>query len=168
MGTRTARALATAAVVALALSAAATAAPPQRGVLVPGVALGGIHVGMSKQSVQRAWGTRFGRCRSCLHETWYFNYKPFAPQGAAVAFKGGRVSTVLTIWQPEGWRTSRGLTLGAAESQVTRLYPAALRESCSGYSALVLLGQRADSVFYVRDGELWGFGLMRPDSSPCP
>ena len=134
---------------------------------MPGERLGGVHVGMTKQALQRVWGTRYGRCRDCATETWYFNYKPFSPQGAGVSFTGGRVSAVFTIWQPEGWRTSRGLTLGAAESQVTRLYPAALRQTCSGYSGLVLSGRRAESVFYVRDGELWGFGLMRPNSSPC-
>jgi len=167
VGPRAARALIATALVALALTAQASATPPTGGVLVPGERLGGIRVGMTKSSVERVWGPRFGRCRGCRHETWYFNYKPFAPQGAGISFRDGRVAAVFTLWQPEGWHTTRGLTLGANESQITRLYPAALREACSGYSALVLLGKRAASVFYVRNGELWGFGLMRLDWAAC-
>ncbi len=166
MGTRAARALAAAAA-ALALTGSAAASPPEAGTLVPGERLGGIQIGMTKQEVRRAWGSRFGRCRGCPRETWYFNYRPFDPVGAGVAFAKRRVVQVFTLWQPEGWRTSRGLVLGAPEAQVTRRYPAALRESCGRYSALVLFGRRAQTAFYLHEGELWGFGLSKPGTTPC-
>ena len=166
MGSGAARALAALAA-ALALAGASSAAPPQAGVLVPGERLGGIRIGMTKQEVQARWGASFGRCRGCTRETWYFNYRPFDPHGAGVSFARGRVVFVFTLWQPAGWRTSRGVVLGAAEAEVTRIYPAALRQACGGYSALVLFGRRAETAFYVHDGALWGFGLMRPGSTPC-
>ncbi len=166
MGTRTPRALA-ALLAALALATSAAGAPPRVGVLVPGERLGGLRIGMTKQDVRRVWGASFGRCRGCKNETWYFNYRPFYPEGAGVAFEGKRVVHVFTLWQPKGWRTAGGLALGAAEAEVTRLHPAAVRQACGRYSALVLYGRRAQSAFYVYQGELWGFGLLRPGATPC-
>ena len=122
---------------------------------------------MSKAELKAIWGTSFGRCRDCLRETWYFNYRPFTPQGAGVTFKRGRVVQVFTVWQPLGWRTTKGLALGALEGEVTRFYGSLPRRSCGDYEALVLRGERAQSAFYVHDGTLWGFGLTRPESSPC-
>jgi hypothetical protein len=167
VGARAARAVA-AALVAVALGAsAAAAAPPKQGVLVPGRSLGGIRIGMTKADVRLAWGTAFGRCRECLRETWYFNYVRFEPQGAGVIFRRGRVVHVFTIWQPQGWHTANGLTLGAGDYEVTRTYGALQELTCAGYSAFVLRGSRAQTVFYVDGGKLWGFGLTRPESSPC-
>jgi hypothetical protein len=122
---------------------------------------------MTKAQVRAEWGSTFGRCRSCTRETWYFNYRPFTPEGAGVAFLDGRVVHVFTIWQPVGWRTTKGLTLGALEGQVTQAYGPLPRRSCLGYDALVLRGRKALSAFYIHDGVLWGFGLTRPASSPC-
>jgi hypothetical protein len=167
VGSRAARALAAGVAAALALAGASTAAPPDPGLLVAGQSLGGVRIGMTKAQVRRAWGTDFGRCRSCPRETWYFNYEPFLPEGVAVAFVRARVTHVFTLWQPAGWRTTRGLALGAAERDVTRLYGPLSRSVCDGYEALVLPGRRAQTVFYIDDGELWGFGLTRPSSSPC-
>jgi hypothetical protein len=136
-------------------------------VLVPGRSLGGLTLGLTRAQVRNAWGTRFGRCRACADETWYFNYRAFEPQGAGVVFRRGRVTRVFTLWQPEGWRTSRGLALGAAEAEITRLYGALVRRQCVRYTALLIRGESAQTAFYVFDGELWGFGLTRLGSSPC-
>jgi hypothetical protein len=161
------------AVAALALAlaalpaAAAAASLPRAGVFVPGSSLGGVGLGMTKAEVKATWGTRFGRCRDCARVTWYYNYRPFEPQGAAVTFQRGRVVRVFTVWQPEGWRTSRGLTLGAPEAEIDRVHGTLVRRSCVRYTALVA-ANRPGSAFYVYDGELWGFGLSRPDSAPCP
>jgi hypothetical protein len=152
---------------ALVLAAPAVAAPPARGVLVPGESLGGVRLGMTKAQVREAWGSAYGRCRGCFLDTWYFNYRPFAPQGAGVAFQRGRVSRVFTLWQPPGWRTTKGLALGASQGEVTRTYGALAERLCSGYTALVMPRRRAQTVFYVDEGTLWGFGLTRPGSSPC-
>lgn len=145
----------------------AAGAPPDPGLLAPGQSLGGLRIGMTKVQVRKAWGADFGRCRSCPRETWYFNYEPFMPEGAGVAFVRGRVAYVFTLWQPTGWRTTRGLVLGAAERDVTRLYGPLSRHTCDGYEALVLPGRRAQTAFYIDDGALWGFGLTRPSSPPC-
>ena len=53
---------------------------------------------MSKAELKAIWGTSFGRCRDCLRETWYFNYRPFTPQGAGVTFKRGRV---VQVFEPD-------------------------------------------------------------------
>jgi len=153
--------------VAASAGAGTAASLPRQGVLVPGESLGGISLGMTKAGVRRTWGTRFGRCRSCATETWYFNYRPIEPQGAGVEFKGGRVSRVFTVWQPEGWKTTDAVTLGAPESEVTSVYGALVRRRCARYTALLIRGPGVQSVFYVFDGELWGFGLTRRASSPC-
>jgi hypothetical protein len=145
----------------------AAAALPNPGVLVPGRSLGGVTLGMTKAQVRRAWGTRFGRCRACSDETWYFNYRPFEPQGAGIVFRRGRVVRVFTLWQPEGWRTTEAVLLGAPEGDVTDTYGALVRRRCVRYTALLMRAERAQTAFYVYDGELWGFGLTRPGASPC-
>jgi hypothetical protein len=152
---------------AAASSAAASHALPQRGVLVPGESLGGVSLGMTKAQVRRAWGTRFGRCRSCADETWYYNYRPFEPQGAGIAFRRGRVVRAFTLWKPDGWRTAEAVPLGAPESDVTDTYGALVRRRCVRYTALLMRSERVQTAFYVYDGELWGFGLTRPAVSPC-
>jgi hypothetical protein len=145
----------------------AAAALPDPGLLVPGQSLGGVRLGMTKAQVRQAWGTDFGRCRNCSRETWYFNYEPFTPKGAGVDFVRGRVADVFTLWQPLGWRTTKGLVLGVADREVSRLYGPLARHTCDGYTVLVLPGRRAETAFFLHDGELWGFGLTRPGSSPC-
>jgi hypothetical protein len=149
------------------LAAPAGAALPERGVLEPGASLGGIRIGMTKSSVREAWGKGFGRCRSCPDETWYFTYRRFEPQGAGIAFARGRVMRVYTLWQPSGWRTSSGLVLGSSEAEVTSRLGGLPREECSGYAALIDRGDDADSIYYLDEGTLWGFGLIRAGLSPC-
>jgi hypothetical protein len=122
---------------------------------------------MTRAQVKAAWGTNFGRCRNCARVTWYFNYRPFTPQGAGVVFVRGRVVHVFTIWQPAGWRTTSGLALGAREGQVMQEYGELRRRACRGYDALLLAGPAAQSVFYIHDGTLWGFGLTPPEAFPC-
>jgi hypothetical protein len=152
---------------ALALAGGASAALPAEGILVPGQTLGGVAIGMSKANVRSLWGTQFGRCRNCSRETWYFNYQPFEPQGAGVTFRRGRVVRAFTLWQPAGWRTPGGVELGEPEAEVTRVFGALVRRRCIRYSALLLRGERAQTAFYVFDGEIWGFGLTRPGDDPC-
>lgn len=158
--------LALVAVVALGVSTA-TAAPPPKGVLVPGSSLGGVRLGMGKAQVKMAWGSRFGRCKSCLQETWYFTYERFAPEGAAVAFDKGKAVRVYTLWQPEGWRTSDGLELGTPVADVDRALGYSGRVACGDYDAVVRERGRVSTAYYLDGDELWGFGLMPRGSSPC-
>jgi hypothetical protein len=134
---------------------------------VPGKELGGVSLGMRKQEVLDVWGHRHGVCRSCPRETWYFNYRPFEPEGAGVVFERNRVVHVFTVWQPPGWRTPEGLALGDPASEATGVYGALDRRQCTFYYALLEPARRVQSVFYVFEEEIWGFGLIERDASPC-
>jgi hypothetical protein len=122
---------------------------------------------MTGAQVERVWGRDHGVCLGCPRSTWYFNYRPFDPKGAAVQFERGRVAAVSTLWSPQGWRTSRGLTIGDDTTRITLFYGALTSLACNNYAALVLRGRRATSAFYVVDGRLWGFGLVGPTRSAC-
>lgn len=139
---------------------------PHRGELVPWRSLGGVGIGMTHAQVERVWGTNHGRCRGCAQETWYYNYRRFQPQGAAVRFHKGRADAVWTLWQPDGWHVG-DLALGAAEQEVTKRYVAALTVPCGSYTALVLTQRRVTTAFYVYANELWGFGLNRSTVTAC-
>lgn len=140
---------------------------PNRGVLVPGKSLGGVGLGMTRAQVRAGWGDGFGRCRGCARETWFYNYRTFTPQGAAVRFAKGRVDAVWTLWRPTGWRTSGGLALGVPAGQVTTQLGALVTITCGSYRALIRTKGQATSVYYIFGDKLWGFGLSRPGASPC-
>ena len=146
---------------------AASAAPPPAGVLVPGRSLGGIELGMSKTEVERRWGRAYGVCRGCANETWYFNYYAFQPRGAGVELRRERVAAVFTLYQPLGWKTTKGLRLGDPEARITAVHGALVRRECGGYAALELPGRNAVTAFYVLDDRLWAFGLSRPGVPVC-
>jgi len=166
VGPRALGALAAALCVALAVPATAFA-PARKGELVPGKSLGEVHLGMTKAEVLDEWGTPHGVCRDCVAETWYFNYDPFQPQGTGVIFDKGEVVAAFTVWRPTGWKTPEGLELGADGSEVARTYGSLDKRECTSYEALLLPGKKVTSVFYVFRDKLWGFGLMKPDASPC-
>jgi hypothetical protein len=149
------------------LAVPAAQAAPTRGELVPGRSLGGLELGATKAEVRAAWGTRFGRCRSCARETWYFNFRRFDPKGLAVEFRGGRVSALFTLWQPTGWRTREGLRLGEHVARVTEVYGALARHACGSYDALTLPARGTVTAFYVSGDRLWAFALLEPRSAVC-
>jgi hypothetical protein len=162
------RAFGTLVAAALTLPTAAAASLPAHGVFVPGESLGGIRLGETKAEVLDVWGNRHGVCRDCRRVTWYFNLKPFEPQGAAVVFRRGRVARAFTVWRPRGWRTDEGLELGATSGALANAYPRLASRTCDRYTAFLQARTvRTTSVFYVYRGRLWGFGLMRPRLSPC-
>lgn len=152
------------------LSAApATAAPPRAGVVVAGKSFGGLELGATRAQVRAAWGQSFGSCRGCDSPTWYFNFRPFEPQGAGVSFRRGRAVAFFTLWAPSGWRTDRGLRIGDDATRLFTLYRLLVRVPCGSslYFDYTLRARRAVTSFYIRDEEVWGFGLSRPDVSPC-
>jgi len=152
--------------ISLALAATASSAPVGK-VFTPNLELDGVRIGMSEADVLAAWGKEHGVCRGCERRTWYFNARPFEPQGTAVGFEDGRVVHAYTVWQPSGWRTREGLSLGDQEGRVHDLYGPLSEETCDGYLALVLSDGRVDSVFYVYRDSVWGLGLKRPRVSAC-
>ena len=154
--------------VALAKPAAtADRAAPARPVFSPGTSLAGVRIGMTKAEVLRTWGVRHGVCRDCPRATWYFNERPFIPQGVGAVFENGRVVRAFTVWRPQGWRTTRGLMLGEEAGRVSELYGALVAHTCAGYTALVASSGKTASAFYVYRDKLWGFGLARRGESPC-
>jgi hypothetical protein len=163
---RVVTALAVAVILCLAATPAASA-PPQRGLFVTGKSMGGVSIGMTKAQVVRAWGERHGVCRRCPRTTWYFNYRPFEPQGAGVVFLRGRVVRAFTVWQPRGWRTASGLTLGDEAGRIGELEGPFLERDCGRYTALVVPTGRVQTIFYVYEERLWGFGLARTGATPC-
>jgi hypothetical protein len=165
MGPRTLGALA--AIAAIVLIPSSTAAAPRQGVFEPGKSLGGVSLGMSKEQVPEIWGKRHGVCSDCPNETWYFNYDPFNPQGVGVVFERGHAIHLFTVWRPFGWKTPEGVRLGAPASDVARIYGSLDRRQCTSYYALLQPTKRAESVFYVFRDKVWGFGLTRPNASPC-
>jgi hypothetical protein len=147
--------------------AEAAAAPPSAGVLVPGRSLGGLRLGAAPAQVTRTWGGDYGICRNCSVLTWYFNIVPFQPEGAAVELARGHVSAVYTIWKPGAWHDRRNLHLGESAARITELYGPLATQNCGGYSALTLPSARSQTVFYVLDGKLWGFGLFGRTAPVC-
>lgn len=154
--------------VASVIGAAATAAAlPRAGVFVPGRSLAGIRLGESASGVRAALGRSYGVCIGCATTTWYFTYKRFDQHGLAVELTGGRVSAVYTLSQPSGWRAAAGLRLGVVEAQITTSIGPLVSVVCPGYDARVADGRHARSVYYVVQGKLWGFGLLRVHADPC-
>jgi hypothetical protein len=139
---------------------------PKHGVLVPSRSLGGVQLGMTPAQVQHVWGRTFGRCRSCAHKTWYFNYEKFHAEGAAVRFRKGRVDAVWTLWKPPGWRVGT-LELGASSAALTDRVGALVTIPCGSYDARIATRHGVTTVYYVYADQLWGFGLSRPSASPC-
>jgi hypothetical protein len=161
------RSLVATTLLALALAAPTAAGLPKAGALVPGRSLGGIHLGDSAQAVQSTLGTFYGTCRGCPRRTWYFTYRPFDKHGLAVEFTGGRVSSVYTLWRPAGWHSRHKLGFGSSVLAVHKLTGASRTVTCNAYEALVRDSAHARTAYYVFDGRLWGFGLLRRGASPC-
>jgi hypothetical protein len=161
------RSLVATTLLALALAAPTAAGLPKAGALVPGRSLGGIHLGDSPRAVHSTLGMFYGTCRGCPRRTWYFTYRPFDKHGLAVEFRGGRVSSVYTLWRPAGWHSRHKLGFGSSVLAVHKLTGASRTVTCTDYEALVRDSAHARTAYYVFDGRLWGFGLFRRGASPC-
>jgi hypothetical protein len=159
--------LAAIAAAVLVLSPAALAVLPSAGKLVPGRSLAGIRIGETQRQVSAALGRSHGVCTACSVRTWYFNVRAFDQHGLGVEFTRGRVSAVYTIWQPDGWTGPNGLALGATQAQVQATAGALFQVTCTGYDAWVHDLKAVRTVYYILNGNLWGFGLMRANANPC-
>jgi len=135
--------------------------------LVPGQSLGGVRLGETAAQTREALGSFYGRCDGCASTTFYFTYGKWTRTGLAVELQGGRVAALYTLWQPPGWHTAAGLRLGAVEGQVTSLAGPVVPVVCAGYTVLVRDAHGTRTAYYVVDGKLWGFGLMRARANPC-
>ncbi len=140
---------------------------PQTGRLVPDRSLAGIRIGETQQQVTATLGRSYGVCLHCARTTWYYNVKPFDQHGLGIEFTRGLVSAVYTIFEPSGWLGPRNLALGETQGQVTTSAGPLVVLDCAGYAAWVADGKRARTVYYLLNGTLWGFGLVRPHANPC-
>ena len=135
--------------------------------LVPGRSLGGVPLGATKAQVETAWGRAYGRCRGCDAETWYFNYHAFQPKGTGVSFRAGRAVALFTLWQPAGWRTTKGLVLGESVARVTSVYGPLTRHECGSYYLLELPRGASVTSFVVVNEQLFGFIVRRKSEPAC-
>lgn len=140
---------------------------PAHATIVPGRSFAGLPLGATGADIRAAWGARYGVCRGCPRPTWFFTYRRFQPQGAAVSFRAGAAESFFTLRAPVGWHTNRGLGIGDPEAKVTALYGTLPRAECGTYSALVLRRRAVETEFYVYAGKVWGFGLSSAGALRC-
>jgi hypothetical protein len=145
------------------------AALPLRGVFVSGQSLAGVALGDTPADVEATWGTSHTVCGTCTLSTWYFAYET-QPVGASVVFdRSDRAVAVFTLGMPPGWRTEKGLQLGAEIHSLTALYPTpqmSLRH-CIGYNALSLRQDASVNSIYTQADFVYGFALTAPGRSVC-
>jgi hypothetical protein len=155
------------ALAAVVVTASASAAPPRAGVVIPGKRFAGLSLGATRAHVRAAWGSTFGVCRDCRRPTWYFNFRPFEPQGAGVSFRRGRAVALFTVWSPAEWRTDRGLGVGDPAARIAGIYGPLFRVNCGTYSTFTLRRGRTTTSIYVVDEQVWGFGLSLATEPIC-
>jgi hypothetical protein len=146
---------------------------PARGILTPGVSLGGIHIGDTMATVVQRWGHKYSPCpkNQCKGPStvWYYIYGRGEPLGAAVRFnKKGRVTAVFTLGSPAGWRTAEGLLIGQQVDDATRIYGQNLKWSvCIGYGAMSMRNSKAVTSIYTTGEAIYGFAITAPGTPVC-
>ena len=140
---------------------------PEAGVVHFGETLGGVGLAMSRADVRTVWGSRFGTCRDCENETWYFTYEEFSPEGAGVEFGPDGVQAVFTLWQPDGWRSAGGLRLGTPRDEIPQAYLELERVECAGYEAYVHGRFFARTALYVHEDSLWAYAVLDVAEPVC-
>ena len=140
---------------------------PEQGVLLPGRHLGGVELGQTQAAVKARWGSGYRRCAVCRQPTWLYTYRAGGPQGAAVAFRNGRVDAVFTLGVPRGWRTSRGVRLGDPMEKIQAVYGILPWSRCVGYGAVSIRRPNALASINTYGESVYGFALTRPGASVC-
>ena len=161
------------AVVAAASSFAARDARCRRQAYSPGVSLGGLQIGYTKDQVMTHWGHSYRICPKNVCKgtdtVWYYVYGGSEPLGAAVRFNpAGRVNAVFTLGSPAGWRTAQGLLIGQGVSDAQRLYGSNLKWSvCIGYGAMSMRTGKAITSIYTTGESIYGFAITSPGTPIC-
>jgi hypothetical protein len=127
----------------------------------------GVKVGMPAAEVDAAWGTDYGSCRDCSNPTRYYTYAPFTSVGAGVEFVAGRVEAAFTLWQPAGWRSKGGLTLGTPREEIPDAYLELEVVDCGGYEVFVHVRDDTKTALYMYEDALWAYGLMTTTRPVC-
>jgi hypothetical protein len=145
------------------------AALPTHGILVSGRTLAVLRFGATPADIRAAWGTSYRRCDWCTQTTWIYTYET-KPVGAAVIFdKGNRVVAVFTLGTPFGWRTQKGLALGADIHTLVAMYPTPSMgyDDCVGYNALSTRQGNTVTSIYTQAENVYGFALTMAGASVC-
>jgi hypothetical protein len=169
-----------ASLIALTVAAVATATPsrstgtlPTTGILVPGVSLGGLHIGDTQAKVIARWGHGYRIApKSQVKGTdtvWYYVYGRGEPLGGAVRFnKIGVVTAVFTLGSPPGWKTREGLRVGESVDKAQQLYGTSLIWSvCIGYGAMSMRTNTAVTSIYTTGAAIYGFAITKPGTPVC-
>ena len=141
---------------------------PPHGVLIAGRSLAGVHLGDTSADVRAKWGTNYRACNGCKLTTWIYIYET-KPVGAAVIFKGNHVVAVFTLGSPFGWRTQKGLTLGADIHSFVAMYPAPTMgyKDCIGFNALSMQQGGTVTSIYTQAESVYGFALTLAGEPVC-
>ncbi len=125
--------------------AAAAAANPAKGQIVPGRSVGSINLGMSEPDVVRAWGPP-ERTEQSADGVALYDYGE--KQGVGVFVAANRVEQIMVV-SPE-WITTNGLKIGATRPEVLAFY---------GRPDQALGGQTQDEYryWYKRQGIVFTF-----------
>jgi hypothetical protein len=153
---------------------ARTQALPTTGVLVPGVSLGGLHIGDTMDMVVSRWGHNYKICpkNTCkgLNDTvWIYVYGRGEPLGGAVRFnnKSQKVTAVFTFGSPPGWKTKEGLIIGQQIDKVQTLYGNLSWSVCIGYGAMSMRNSTTVTSIYTTGSAVYGFALTKPGVPVC-
>ena len=140
---------------------------PMRGVVIPGVSLAGIRIGDTEQHVRQVWGSSFVTCKYCSDPTWLYEYESGEPLGTAARFQKGRVVAVFTLGSPAGWRTNRGLYIGAPISNAYEFLQSTGTTRCIGFDAITMRQGNVVTAIYSSAGVVYGFALVTPAMTVC-
>ena len=144
---------------------------PSRGVLTPGVSLGGVHIGDTMAQVTNRWGHDYRVCpkNQCRGNdvVWYYIYGGGEPLGAAVRFTDGKVRAVFTLGSPPGWHTAEGLLIGEQIDRANELYGRLGWSVCVGYGAMSMRNSKTVTSIYTTGEAVYGFALTSPGTPVC-
>ena len=149
----------------------AAQALPSRGILTPGVSLGGVHIGDTMAQVEARWGHNYKICpKNQCHGNdvvWYYIYGRGEPLGAAVRFSSGKVRAVFTLGSPPGWHTAEGLLIGEAIDKANALYGQLGWSVCIGYGAMSMRNSKTVTSIYTTGEAVYGFAITSPGTPIC-
>jgi hypothetical protein len=152
-------------------SAHSAQALPSRGILTPGVSLGGVHIGDTMTQVVARWGHNYKLCptNQCGKKdtVWYYIYGRGEPLGAAVRFLNGKVRAVFTLGSPAGWHTAEGLLIGEQIDKANALYGQLGWSVCIGYGAMSMRNSKTVTSIYTTGEAVYGFALTAPGTPIC-
>jgi hypothetical protein len=147
---------------------------PSHGIFSVGVKLAGVKLGFTQSQVTAVLGKNYTLCTPansanlCKEIVLLYEYTRGEPLGLAVRLHNGKVGAVFTLGAVPGWKTSEGLKIYDAVSNIYKLYPAATTYTkCVGFEALSMKKGSVTSSFYTASGVVYGFALTAASEPVC-